>query len=87
MNKYAVIQHGVVVNTVLWDNESEWVAPEGTTIKLMPEYVGIGWSLVDGEWTAPEELEPVVENAAKQSALAKLATLGLTANEIEALLK
>lgn len=86
MNTYLVIKDEQVVNTVLWDGVSDWTPPEGTTVELAPAHVGIGWTRVAGEWVAPEPPPAPVENPAKASARAKLAALGLTEEEISAML-
>ena len=85
MNTYLVIKDNEVINTVFWDGESDWTAPEGTTVELAPEGVGIGWKRVGGNWIAPEPPPAPVEDPNKVSARAKLAALGLTEEEITAL--
>ena len=49
MATYAVIENGVVVNSVEWDGVSPWTPPDGTTLVLAPEtdYFGPG-STYDG---------------------------------------
>ena len=49
---WAVVENGLVVNTIVWDGESEWLPPEGTTLVSLAEhpYVGIDWDYVDGEF-------------------------------------
>lgn len=86
MNTYLVIKDEQVINTVVWDGVSDWTPPEGTTVELAPAHVGIGWTRVGGEWVAPEPPLAPVENPAKASARAKLASLGLTEEEISAML-
>lgn len=47
---YAIVESGVVINTVVWDGVSkEWNPPAGTTAAPIPDgaYVGIG-STYDG---------------------------------------
>ena len=87
MNSYLVIKDSQVINTVLWDGVSDWTPPEGTTVELAPAGVGIGWTRVGGEWIAPESPPAPVEDSNKVSARAKLAALGLTDEEIGALIK
>lgn len=54
MAAYAVVDNGVVVNTVLWDGKNKW-KPEAGVAVLAPEVINIGW-LYDGEtFTAPPE--------------------------------
>jgi hypothetical protein len=85
MNTYLVIKDNEVINTVFWDGESDWAAPEGTTAELAPAHVGIGWTRVDGNWIAPEPPPAPTPDPAKASARAKLAALGLTDEEISAI--
>jgi len=87
MSTYLVIKDSKVINTVIWDGESDWTAPEGTTVEIAPEGVGIGWSRVAGNWIAPEPPTPPAEDPNKVSARAKLAALGLTEAEISALVR
>jgi len=44
---HAVIDAGVVVNTVVWDGESDWTPPEGTVLVPLADHphVGIGWTM------------------------------------------
>jgi hypothetical protein len=44
-NVWAVIDGGTVINTVVWDGESAWSPPDGTTLVSLADYphVGIGW--------------------------------------------
>jgi len=85
MNGYLVIKDEQVINTVLWDGVSDWTPPEGTTVELAPAHVGIGWTRADGEWIAPEPPPAPTPDPAKVSARAKLAALGLTDEEISAI--
>jgi hypothetical protein len=87
MNTYLVIKDNTIINTVVWDGESDWTAPEGTTVEVSPGYVGIGWTRVDGNWIAPEPPAAPAEDPNKVSARAKLAALGLTEAEVAALVK
>ena len=89
MSIYLVIKDNTVINTVVWDGESDWTAPEGTTTMVAPAGVGIGWTKSGSNWIAPEPPalpEPEPEDPNKVSARAKLAALGLTEDEITALL-
>jgi hypothetical protein len=49
---WAVIDGGLVVNTVVWDGVSAWSPPEGTALVCLADYphVGIGWDYIDGEF-------------------------------------
>lgn len=85
MSTYLVIKDNEVINAVVWDGVSDWTAPEGTTAELAPAHVGIGWTRVDGEWIAPEPPPAPTPDPNKASARAKLAAIGLTEDEITAL--
>jgi hypothetical protein len=49
---WAVIRGETVVNTVVWDGESAWSPPEGSTLVPLADYphVCIGWDYVDGQF-------------------------------------
>lgn len=85
MSGYLVIKDNEVINAVVWDGVSDWTPPEGTTVELAPAHVGIGWTRVDGNWVAPEAPPAPTPDTAKVSARAKLSALGLTEEEITAL--
>jgi hypothetical protein len=87
MSNYLVIKDNTVINTVVWDGESDWSAPDGTTAVIAPEGVGISWTKVGANWVAPEPPAPAPEDPNKVSAREKLAALGLTEAEIAALIK
>ena len=90
MNTYLVIKDNTVINTVLWDGESDWTAPEGTTTVVAPAGVGFGWTKSGSNWIAPEPPALITANPEdpnKVSARAKLLGLGLTEEEIAALTK
>ena len=86
MNTYLIVKDNEVINTVLWDGESDWTAPEGTTTMVAPAGVGIGWTKSGSNWIAPEPAPAPAEDPNKVSARAKLAALGLTEDEITALI-
>jgi hypothetical protein len=86
MNTYLILKDNTVINTVVWDGESDWTAPEGTTTMVAPTGVGIGWTKSGSNWIAPEPPAAPAEDPNKVSAQAKLAALGLTEAEITALL-
>jgi hypothetical protein len=58
---WAVIDNGTVVNTVVWDGESDWSPPEGTELVSLADHpgVGIGWDYVDGTFV---DNRPVEDN-------------------------
>jgi hypothetical protein len=43
---WAVIDGDTVVNTVVWDGQSDWTPPDGTIVESLADYphVGIGWT-------------------------------------------
>jgi hypothetical protein len=86
MSTYLVMKDNKVINTVVWDGESDWTAPEGTTVQIAPAGVGIGWTKSGSNWIAPEPAPEPAEDPNKVSARAKLAALGLTEDEITALI-
>jgi hypothetical protein len=53
---------GVIDNCVVLAENSTWQPPEGFTIYPFVPNVGIGWTLVNGEWVEPpppqEETQP-----------------------------
>jgi hypothetical protein len=58
---WAVINNGTVVNTVVWDGESNWSPPEGTTLVSLADHahVGIGW---DWDGTTFTDNRPVPDD-------------------------
>ena len=53
---YAMIQNGVIITVIVWDGVSPYPLPAGVTLVLLsslPAGVWVGWSLVNGVWTAP----------------------------------
>jgi len=43
---WAVIDGNTVVNTIVWDGESDWSPPDGTILDSLADWphVGIGWT-------------------------------------------
>jgi len=87
MDHYLIINNEIVENVIVWDGVSPWSPPDGTTVEPAPVGVGRGWRRVDGQWVAPEPLAAPAEDQSKTSARTKLAALGLTDEEIAALIK
>jgi len=87
MQNYLIIKDEEVQSVIVWDGESLWSPPDGTTVELAPEGVGSKWRRIDGQWVAPERPQTPTANPERESAFAKLAALGLTEQEIAALLK
>jgi len=55
MNNYAIIENGVVTNTVVWDGESDWTPVAGSTAVLVPPetFVSIGYTYNGTTFSAP----------------------------------
>lgn len=53
MATYALIAADTIVSGAEWDGVTPWTPPNGWTAIPWPEGAGVGWSLVDGVWTAP----------------------------------
>ena len=85
MTTYLVIKDNTVINAVVWDGVSDWTPPEGTTAEVAPDHVGIGWTKSGSDWIAPEPAPAPTEDPNEVSARAKLAALGLTEDEIKAI--
>jgi len=52
--RYAIVRNEIVESVIIWDGQSAYSAPEGTT--LVPTngaIVGPGYSYVNGEFVAP----------------------------------
>jgi hypothetical protein len=54
---YAIVQNGIVTNTVEWDGVTPWVAPNGSTVAQVPDgaYVGIGSTYDGSTFSAPPQ--------------------------------
>ena len=54
--QYAVVENDEVTNVINWDGEEPYTPAEGQELlELTGEvFAGIGWTRVDGVWTAPE---------------------------------
>ena len=63
MKNFAIVEAGVVTNVILWNGEAEWSPEEGQTVIEVKAGVeaGIGYSIVDGEFVAPETVTPSKE--------------------------
>lgn len=55
INSYAVVANGIVENIVIWDGESEWSPPVGTTAVPVSatEIVNIGYLFDGTNFTEP----------------------------------
>lgn len=65
MNReWAIIENTLVINTIVWDGETNWQPPAGTfivEITNLENAPSIGWSYIDGQFVAPVEPEEIVE--------------------------
>lgn len=55
ISTYAIVGNGIVTNVVLWDGESDWSIPTGTTANLLPagSPVGVGYTFDGGVYIPP----------------------------------
>ncbi|HDR8957036.1 hypothetical protein LGN06_07970 [Burkholderia vietnamiensis] len=55
MAVYAVVENGIVVNTIEWDGTAQWAVPIGCSLQQVPAgaYVGIGSTFDGRNFTAP----------------------------------
>lgn len=86
MNTYFIVKDNTIIDAIVWDGETEYTyhAPDCTMIPAI-DNVGIGATLINGEWVMPEPVTAPV-NPVKASAIEKLSALGLTQEEINALI-
>lgn len=56
MDKYAIIQNGVVINYVAYESPPENPPPSfpEDTIAVMNNNIGVGWTYADGVFTPPQ---------------------------------
>lgn len=88
MATYLVInQDNIVVNAIEYDGVSEYALEEDFSLVLFDEEARpwIGWTFNNGEWIMPEPVIAPVDPV-KDAAIEKLSTLGLTQEEINALI-
>ena len=67
MNRYAIIENGLVVNVVVGQPE---LAPNQILVEC--ENAGPNWTYADGVFTAPVVVEPTVVAPTKEELLAQL---------------
>jgi len=73
---------GIVVDAIVWDGETPWTAPEGSTV-VQSDVAGIGWSYANGTFTAPPVPPPsaadiLTLNTSTQAALLTAASQAMT---------
>ncbi|PRH46133.1 hypothetical protein [Burkholderia multivorans] len=54
---YAIVQNGIVTNTIEWDGVTAWKPPSGSTVIAIPDgaYVGIGSTYANGIFGEPPQ--------------------------------
>lgn len=58
MSIYSLVDsNGIVVNTVVLDDNTGWQPPDGLLLVKCVEACGIGWEYKDGEFIQPPELK------------------------------
>ena len=70
MNRYAIIEDGLVVNVVIGQPE---LAPNQILVEC--ENAGPGWTYADGVFTAPVVVEPTATTPTREELLAQLNAL------------
>ncbi|OXI70113.1 hypothetical protein CFB81_16375 [Burkholderia sp. AU28863] len=60
VSNYAVVENGLVTNLVVWDGETEWTPPEGSTVVLVEPgtFVSIGYTYDGKTFAEPENGAP-----------------------------
>lgn len=56
INRYAIVENGMVTNVILWDGNTEtWQPPMGSTANLLPNDspVGPGWTFDGTDYAGP----------------------------------
>lgn len=86
---YAVIDNGMVVNVIVWDGKAAMGWGGKRSLIQIPQSVGgpipgIGWSYVDGVFTAPDIPEPVKshDELVAQAEVEKRARIDAATNRI-----
>lgn len=84
---YAIINNqSLVINTIEWDGVTSWKPPAGCTA-VASDQAGIGWSYVNGQFTAPPKPPepPAPEPVPPLTTEQKLLAAGLTVSELREL--
>ena len=85
MKTYAIIENGLVTNTVVWDGDTDtWLPPEGSAAVEVEEgacvcigYLFDGASFSEPPKPAPTPAEIISANAATKDALLAMATTAI----------
>ena len=86
---YAIIDStGLVINVIEWDGKPPWHPPQGCTAVKLTDGAGIGWTYANGRFTPPPEppAPPETSPPTELSPAEKLAAVGLTVDDLRALL-
>lgn len=57
---YGIIRDNVIINVIVWNGVTDYnPGPSLTLIKMADLPIGcdIGWTNINGTWTAPEQVE------------------------------
>lgn len=60
MNRYALVENGLVINTIIWDGKSEWSPGDGVTVIQLDDSdaVSIGDSYDGSKFILRDIVEP-----------------------------
>lgn len=61
MGKHLIIKDGIVIDSIVWDNDTEWTYPFDHDEIVESEQGGIGWSYIEGTFLPPISNEPEPE--------------------------
>lgn len=62
VNRWAMVENGIVINIVNWDGDlSKWMPPAGIQMVLASDEAGIGWTYQDGQFEKPIDPPPTEE--------------------------
>jgi hypothetical protein len=59
IQKYAIVNSGIVVNVIHWDGVTLWTPPAGCTA-IQNNIAGIGWTYASGVFTPPFVPTPIL---------------------------
>ncbi|CAB3720242.1 hypothetical protein LMG22037_04702 [Paraburkholderia phenoliruptrix] len=62
MNSYAIVENGVVSNVILWDGQTEWTPPPGSTVMKLADGIecGPGYTFDGTNFIAPPAPPPQI---------------------------
>lgn len=53
MRKHLIVRDGIVIDSIVWDNDAPWSYPFEFDLIVESEEGGIGWSYIDGMLLPP----------------------------------